>query len=88
MGEGNYTRQEDNICNILRSDILALKLKPGLIFSIKDLSEAYQAGRSPMRDALISLQKEGLITSLPQRGTPGLIRLAYILPNNSGHATK
>lgn len=69
MKEENDTKQEDNIYNILRTDILDLKLKPGLIFSIKDLSAAYQAGRSPVRDALISLQKEGLITFLPQRGT-------------------
>lgn len=60
---------KDKIYEILRLDILELKLRPGLIFSIKDISEMYEVGRSPVRDALISLSKEGLITFLPQRGT-------------------
>lgn len=61
--------QEDTIYDVLRSDILDLKLRPGMIFSIKEISESYQVGRTPVRDALISLSKEGLITFLPQRGT-------------------
>lgn len=61
--------QEDTIYDVLRSDILDLKLRPGMIFSIKDISESYEVGRTPVRDALISLSKEGLITFLPQRGT-------------------
>lgn len=53
----------------LRTDILDLKLRPGLVFSIRDVCEAYGAGRTPVREALIRLSKEGLITFLPQRGT-------------------
>lgn len=66
---GTDNNQEDTIYDVLRSDILDLKLRPGMIFSIKDISESYQVGRTPVRDALISLSKEGLITFLPQRGT-------------------
>lgn len=61
--------QEDTIYEVLRSDILDLKLRPGMIISIRDISESYEVGRTPVRDALISLSKEGLITFLPQRGT-------------------
>lgn len=68
MGE-TENNQENTIYEILRTDILDLKLRPGLIFSIKDISESYQVGRTPVRDALISLSKDGLITFLPQRGT-------------------
>lgn len=66
---GTDNNQEDTIYDVLRSDILDLKLRPGMIFSIKDISESYRVGRTPVRDALISLSKEGLITFLPQRGT-------------------
>lgn len=69
MGSTDNRNPEDNIYDVLRTDILNLKLRPGMIFSIKDISEAYQVGRTPVRDALISLSKEGLITFLPQRGT-------------------
>ncbi len=68
MGETDNSQVEP-IYDVLRADILDLKLRPGMIFSIKDISESYQVGRTPVRDALISLSKEGLITFLPQRGT-------------------
>jgi len=61
--------QEYNIYSILRDDLVGLRLKPGTFFSIKDICEIYHAGRSPVRDALIRLEQEGLITFLPQRGT-------------------
>lgn len=59
----------DDIYTSLRSYIIDLKIRPGEIVSIKDISLAWNVGRSPVRDALIRLEKEGLITSLPQRGT-------------------
>lgn len=68
MGAGD-SNQDDTPYGVLRSDILDLKLRPGMIISIKDISESYQMGRTPVRDALIRLSKEGLITFLPQRGT-------------------
>ena len=55
--------------DVLRTDILDLKLRPGLVFSIKDVCDAYGTGRTPVREALIRLSKEGLITFLPQKGT-------------------
>lgn len=58
--EGAYTR--------LRRDIIELKLKPGLIISIKELCDYYKSSRSPMRDILLRLEQEGLVTFLPQRG--------------------
>lgn len=66
-------RKEDNneesIFEILRQEIIDLKLKPGEIMSIKEICDHYNVGRSPARDALIHLENEGLITFLPQRGT-------------------
>lgn len=69
MGKENGGSQEDMMYDVLRTDILGLKLRPGLVFSIKDVCGAYEAGRTPVREALIRLSKEGLITFLPQRGT-------------------
>lgn len=53
----------------LRDDIINLRLKPGTFFSIKDICELYQTGRSPAREALLRLEPEGLIMFLPQHGT-------------------
>lgn len=60
---------EDSIYHVLQSDILDLRLRPGMVISIRDISDVYGTGRTPVRDALIQLSKEGLITFLPQRGT-------------------
>ena len=51
MGSTDSRNSEDNIYDVLRTDILNLKLRPGMIFSIRDISEAYQVGRTPVRDA-------------------------------------
>ena len=69
MDAADRKNREDTIYDLLRTDILDLKLRPGMVFSIKDIMEVYDAGRTPVRDALISLSKEGLITLLPQKGT-------------------
>ncbi len=61
--------QEDNLYDILKNNILDLRLKPGMIVSIKNICETYNIGRTPARDALLQLSKDGLITFLPQRGT-------------------
>lgn len=57
------------VYDYLRSEIVELRLKPGQMVSIKELSEHLKVSRSPVRDALIRLENEGLITPLPQRGT-------------------
>lgn len=54
---------------VLRRAIVELYLQPGAILSIKDICEHFEIGRSPVRDALIRLEQEGLVTLLPQRGT-------------------
>lgn len=58
-----------NVYDDLRREIIELTLKPGAIISIKDMCEHFGTSRSPVRDALIRLEQEGLITTLPQRGT-------------------
>ncbi len=65
MGSTDSRNSEDNIYDVLRTDILNLKLRPGMIFSIRDISEAYQVGRTPVRDALISFPRRGLSPFFP-----------------------
>ena len=45
----------------LRQAIIELYLRPGAFMSIKDICEHFQLGRSPVRDALVRLEQEGLI---------------------------
>lgn len=66
---GKEKTNGENIYLTLKNSIVELMIKPGETISIKDLSEQLGIGRSPVRDALIKLEKEGLIKSMPQKGT-------------------
>lgn len=67
--ESGKKSEGTDVYSVLREDIISLRLRPGTFFSIKDICETYQVGRSPGREALIRLSQEGLVTFLPQRGT-------------------
>lgn len=63
------TTISDKVYFELRMKIMNLRIKPGTIISIKDICESMNVSRSPVRDALIRLEEEGLIESIPQVGT-------------------
>lgn len=58
----------DNIYSELGSSIIEMRIQPGVIVTINDLAEEMNVSRSPVRDALIRLEQQGLITTLPQKG--------------------
>lgn len=53
----------------LREEITLLKLLPGTELNIDALSERYSVSRSPVRDALLRLERDRLVDIFPQRGT-------------------
>ena len=55
-----YVALEEMICT--------LRLEPGEVLSEGALSETLQIGRTPVREALQRLAREGLVTVLPRRG--------------------
>jgi len=59
----------DGVYYILRKNIITLNLKPGEPLNIKTISEKLNVSRTPVRDALIKLAKEGLVDVIPQKGT-------------------
>lgn len=69
MSLKNQVLTDGELYPVLRRAIVELYLQPGAIMSIKDICEHFQIGRSPVRDALMRLDQEGLVTLLPQRGT-------------------
>lgn len=58
----------DNIYDRLRSDILACRFAPGDEMREQDLAERYEVSRQPVRDALLRLQREHLVTVQPRQG--------------------
>jgi DNA-binding GntR family transcriptional regulator len=53
---------------LIEEQIVTLRLKPGEVLSEQGLSAAYKIGRTPIREALQRLAREGLVTVLPRKG--------------------
>ena len=66
----------DNIWvyNQLREQIETLVLKPGTELNLTELSESLGVSRSPLRDALLRLERDSLVDIFPQKGT----RVSYL----------
>lgn len=58
----------NNIYDSLRAAILNWELHPGQEMREQDLAQKYGVSRSPVRDALLRLEKEHLVTVLPRQG--------------------
>ncbi|HVY17028.1 MAG TPA: GntR family transcriptional regulator [Rhodopila sp.] len=58
----------DSIYDALRAAILQCDLPPGQELREQDLAARYRVSRSPVRDALLRLEKGRLITVLPRQG--------------------
>src|SRR3954451_20112724 len=58
----------DNVYENLRSDILTCRLAPGDDMREQELAERYSVSRQPVREALLRLQREHLVTVQPRQG--------------------
>ncbi|MFB0507594.1 MAG: GntR family transcriptional regulator [Thermodesulfobacteriota bacterium] len=58
----------DDVCNVLRERIVNLYHKPGDPLNEKRLSEELKVSRTPIREALIRLAGEKLVTLVPHVG--------------------
>ena len=68
---GSDTRAllKDRITQTIRERIIQGVLQPGQQLSDKELAVELNASRTPVREALLQLQSEGLVEVRPQRGT-------------------
>ena len=60
---------KENVYKDLRNRIMFHDLAPGQILNEKELMEHYTIGRTPLRDILNELQRDGLIKRFPRSGT-------------------
>src|SRR4051794_41812600 len=61
----------ENVYESLRSDILTCHFAPGDDMREQDLAERYAVSRQPVREALLRLEREHLVTGTPPHGYPG-----------------
>jgi DNA-binding GntR family transcriptional regulator len=69
---GPASSREDTLTEqayrLLEEQIVTLRLKPGEVLSEQMLSANFKIGRTPVREALQRLAREGLMTILPRKG--------------------
>ncbi|MFC7393156.1 GntR family transcriptional regulator [Scopulibacillus cellulosilyticus] len=67
--KNNVNSSRDTVYQILREEILTLKLEPGTSISEAEVSKKLDVSRTPVREAFLRLSQEGLLDIYPQKGT-------------------
>ena len=62
------TSQSENAYQEIRNLIISLVLKPGMQVKKEELESRLSIGRTPVREAILRLTTEGLLTSIQGRG--------------------
>ncbi len=57
------------VYSALRNNIMSLQLKPGATMSTQKIAEKLNVSRTPVREAFIRLQRDGLLDIFPQKET-------------------
>ena len=57
-----------NVYQRLRADILSCTLRPGQQFQEREMVERFEVSKSPIRDALLKLEEQGLVEVMPRKG--------------------
>lgn len=60
---------QDRVYKLLFKDILELKYTPGQRIVDKELVTQLHVSRTPIREAIVRLKRDGLLTVIPQSGT-------------------
>lgn len=68
------TNQNDSsirttVYQVIRDNIMSFQLKPGTIISTQEIAKKLNVSRTPVREAFIRLQQDGLVEIFPQRET-------------------
>ncbi|MDN7144813.1 GntR family transcriptional regulator [Liquorilactobacillus mali] len=64
-----FMNLHDQAYKIILEKILTAEYEPGQKISEKEISDELEIGRTPIREAILRLRQEGLISVIPQSGT-------------------
>ncbi|MBR4631110.1 MAG: GntR family transcriptional regulator [Treponema sp.] len=57
------------VYNALKNNIMTLQMKPGTVMSTQEVAKKLDVSRTPVREAFIQLQRDGLVNIFPQKET-------------------
>lgn len=58
----------ETVYDVLRADMISCRLPPGIDIREQELAQRFGVSKSPVRDALMRLEREGLVITLPRQG--------------------
>ena len=64
----NTVTKKEKAYQAIKHAIIAGQLESAMIYTITELSETFEVGRTPAREALVILASEGLIDPIPRSG--------------------
>jgi DNA-binding GntR family transcriptional regulator len=64
----NTISKKEKAYQAIKQAIIAGRLEPAKIYTITELSEPFEVGRTPAREALVILASEGIIDPIPRSG--------------------
>ena len=67
-GESKVVLLRDSVYQAIRNSILTCEFRPGQELREQVLAERYHVSRSPIRDSLLRLEQENLVTVMPRQG--------------------
>lgn len=71
-GRGGPTRRDGNLLEVVRGrileDLASGRMQPDSVVQLATLAERYGVSRTPVREALAVLEREGFVTTLPYKG--------------------
>jgi DNA-binding GntR family transcriptional regulator len=69
LWDGGAASLADSAYLRLREEIIAVRLPPGTLLREEDLTRRLGVGRTPVREAIQRLHRDGFVTVIPRRGT-------------------
>lgn len=74
----------DSVAAALRAAIIAGEMQPGVVYSAPTLCTKFGVSATPVREAMLDLTKEGLVTAVPNKG----FRVTEISDTDLDHITE
>lgn len=65
---GSRLNVREKVAEALRAALVAGQMRPGLIYSAPGLAEQFGVSATPVREAMLDLAKEGLVTAVRNKG--------------------
>jgi len=75
----------ESVRRLILEDIIQAKIRPGTMLQLTELADHYQVSRTPVREALTLLERQGLVAALPYKGylvkgiEPGDVHDVYLV---------